>query len=121
MPLLDFNDSTANQFAVQSQRSLRTVSIHRGFAKLCDSTETPRRLHCELFAVESQSKSPKCESGIKRSSQERQVWDSNFGPVKSDTVLLKDRHRNDISSNEAVLLGRNVAEMGPSNLQHASG
>ena len=42
----DFNfDSTANQLAVQSKRSLRGVSIRRGFAMLCAFTEIPRRLY----------------------------------------------------------------------------
>ena len=42
----DFNfNSTANQLAVQSKRSLRGVSIRRGFAMLCAFTENPRRLY----------------------------------------------------------------------------
>ena len=57
---------------------------------------------------------------VTRSSLEREVWGSNLGPVKSDTVLPTARHRCDISSNEAVLPGRNDAEMGPANSLHAS-
>ena len=52
---------------------------------------------------------------VTRSSLEREVWGSNLGPVKSDTVLPTARHRCDISSKEAVLPGRNDAEMGPAN------
>ena len=58
---------------------------------------------------------------VTRSSLEREVWDSNFGPVKSDTVLPTARHCCDISSKGAVLLGHNDAEMGPANSLHASG
>ena len=54
-----------------------------------------------------------------RSSLEREVWGSNLGPVKSDTVLPTARHRCDISSKGAVLPGRNDAEMGPANSLHA--
>ena len=57
---------------------------------------------------------------VTHSSLERMVLGSNFGPVKSDTVLPMARHRCDISSKEAVLPGRNDAEMGPSNSVHAS-
>ena len=57
---------------------------------------------------------------VTRSSLEREVWGSNLGPVKSDTVLPTARHRCDISSNGAVLPGRNDAEMGPANSLHAS-
>ena len=39
-----------------------------------------------------------------RSSLVREVWGSNFGPVKSDTVLPTARHRCDIISKGAVLL-----------------
>ena len=44
----DLADSTVNQFAVHSQESLHGVSIHKGFAMLCDSTATPQTLyeHC---------------------------------------------------------------------------
>ena len=47
MPLSLFGDfdSTAYQFAVHSQRSLRGVSIHKGFAMLCAFTEIPGRLY----------------------------------------------------------------------------
>ena len=55
-----------------------------------------------------------------RLSLEREVCGSNFGSVKSDTVLPKARHRCDISSNGAVLPERNDAEMGPANSLHAS-
>ena len=57
---------------------------------------------------------------VTRSSLEREVCGSNLGPVKSDTVLPTARHRCDISSKEAVLPGRNDAEMGPANSLHAS-
>ena len=61
--------------AVHSQSSLRRASVESPFAEdsQCFATlrslyghfkEAGMRLHCELFAVESQSKSPKCESGI---------------------------------------------------------
>ena len=52
---------------------------------------------------------------VTRSSLERKVLGSNLGPVKSDVVLPTARHRCDISSKEAVLPGRNDAEMGPAN------
>ena len=52
------------------------------------------------------------------SSLEREVWGSNVGPVKSDTVLPTARHLCDISSQEAVFPGRNDAEMGPANSLH---
>ena len=42
-----------------------------------------------------------------------QVKGSNLGPVKSDTVSPTVRHRCDISSKKAVLLGRNNAKMDP--------
>ena len=57
---------------------------------------------------------------VTRSSLEREVWGSNRGPVKSFTVLPTARHRCDISSKEAVLPGRNDAEMGSANSLHAS-
>ena len=57
---------------------------------------------------------------VTRSPQDRQVCGSNLGLVKSDTLLPTARHRCDISSKEAVLLGRNDAEMGPTNSLHAS-
>ena len=47
-------------------------------------------------------------------SLEREVWDSNLGPVKSNTELPTARHRCYISSKEAVLPGRNDVEMGSS-------
>ena len=56
---------------------------------------------------------------VTRSSREREVWDSNLGPVKSDAVLPAARHSCDISSKVAVLPGRNDAEMGPANSLHA--
>ena len=49
----------------------------------------------------------------------KQVWGSNLGPVNSDTVLPTVRYRSDISK-EAMLPGRNDAEMGPANSLHAS-
>ena len=57
---------------------------------------------------------------VMRSFLEREVWGSNLGPVKLDTVLPTARHRCDISSKGAVLPGRNDAEMGPANLLHTS-
>ena len=48
---------------------------------------------------------------LTRSSLDREVRNSNLGPVKSNTVLLTARHRCDISSKGAVLPGRNDAEM----------
>ena len=57
---------------------------------------------------------------VTRSSLEREVRGTNLGPVKSDTVLPTARHRCDVSSNGAVLPGRNDAEMGPANSLHAS-
>ena len=50
---------------------------------------------------------------------EREVWSSNLGPVKSDTLLPAAHHRCDIFSKEAVLLGHNDVEMGPANSLHA--
>ena len=49
-----------------------------------------------------------------------EVWGSNLGPVKSDTVLPTARHCCDISSKGAVLPGHNDAEMGPANSLHAT-
>ena len=43
-----------------------------------------------------------------------------FRAVKSDTVLPTARHRCDVSSKEAVLPGRNDAEMSPVNSLQAS-
>ena len=40
---------------------------------------------------------------VTRLSLEREVWDSNLRPVKSDTVLPMARHRCDICSKRAVL------------------
>ena len=57
---------------------------------------------------------------VTRSSLEREVWGSNLGPVKLDTVLPTARHRCDIFSKAAVLPWRNDAEMGPANSLHAS-
>ena len=79
MPLLHFGDfdcdSIANQFAVQSQRSLHRVSVESPFAgdSPCfatlrrlneDSTETELGLRWDCAAIYSQSKLPQCESGI---------------------------------------------------------
>ena len=50
----------------------------------------------------------------------REVWGSNFGPVKLDAVLPTACHCCDISSKEAVLPGRNDAEMGTANSLHVS-
>ena len=58
---------------------------------------------------------------VTRSSLEQEVWGSNLGLVKSDTLLPMARHRCDNSSKEAGLPGRNDAEMGPANSLHASG
>ena len=55
-----------------------------------------------------------------RSSLEREVWDSNLRPIKSNTVLPTIRQHCDICSKEAVLPGRNDAEMGGANSLHAS-
>ena len=55
-----------------------------------------------------------------RSSLEREVKNSNLGPVKSDTVFPMARHRCDISLKKVVSPGRNNAEMGPANSLHAS-
>ena len=57
---------------------------------------------------------------LTRSSLEREVRSSNLRPVKSNIVLPTARHRCDISSEGAVLSGRNDAEMGPANSFHAS-
>ena len=57
---------------------------------------------------------------VTHSSLEREVRGSNFEPVKSYTVLPTIRHRCDISSKEAVLPGRNDAEIGPVNSLHVS-
>ena len=57
---------------------------------------------------------------VMRSSLERKVWGSSLGPAKSVTVLPTVRHRCDISSKEAVLLGSNDTELGPANSLHAS-
>ena len=62
--------------------------------------------------------------GLRFKSQAGQIGHSvaNGSPPlrKSDTVLPTARHRCDISSKEAVLPGRNDAEMGPANSLHAS-
>ena len=57
---------------------------------------------------------------LTRSSLEWEVRGSNFGPVKSNTVLPTARHRCDIFSKGAVEPGRKNAEMGPANSLHAS-
>ena len=57
---------------------------------------------------------------VRRSSLDREVIGSNLEPVKSGTVLPTVRSRCDISSKEAVLPGRNGAEMGSANLLHVS-
>ena len=57
---------------------------------------------------------------VTRSSLEREVWSSNLGPVKLDTVLPTACHRCDISSKGAVLPRRNDAKMGPANSLHVS-
>ena len=57
---------------------------------------------------------------LTRSSLEREVRSSNLGPVKSNTVLPTARHRYDISSEGAMLPGRNDAEMCSANSLHAS-
>ena len=54
-----------------------------------------------------------------RSSLEREVWASNLGPVKSDTVLTTARNCY-ISLKEVVLPRHNDSEMGPANSLHAS-
>ena len=56
---------------------------------------------------------------VTRSSLEREIWGSNLRPVKSDTGLPTARHRCDISSKEALLIGRKDAEMGPANSLHS--
>ena len=57
---------------------------------------------------------------VMRSSLEREIWGSDLGSVKLDTVLPTARYRHDISSKEAVFPGRNDAEMGNVNSLHAS-
>ena len=57
---------------------------------------------------------------VTRSSLKREVWGLNLDPVTSNRVLPTARHRCDNSSKEAVLAGRNDAEMGPANSLHAS-
>ena len=57
---------------------------------------------------------------VTRLSLERKVRVSKFRPVKLDTVLPTARHNCNISSKEAVLLGRNDVEMGLANSLHAS-
>ena len=57
---------------------------------------------------------------VTHSSLEWEVQGSNVGPVKSDAVLPTARRRCKISSKEAMLPGRNDAEMGPANSLHAS-
>ena len=52
-------------------------------------------------------------------SLEQEVFGSNLGPVKSDSVLPMIRHRCEISPKGAVLPGRNDAEMGTANSLHA--
>ena len=55
-----------------------------------------------------------------RLSLEQEVWGSNLGPVKSNTVLPTACRRCNISLKEAVLSGRNDVEMNPTNSLHAS-
>ena len=57
---------------------------------------------------------------VTRSSLEWEVWGSNLGPIKLDTVLPAARYRCDVSSKGAVLPGRNDATEGPANSFHAS-
>ena len=56
---------------------------------------------------------------VTRSFLEWEVGRSNFGLVKLDTALPIVRHCCGISLKEAVLPGRNDAEMGPANSLHA--
>ena len=56
---------------------------------------------------------------VTRFSLEPEVWVSNLGPVKSNSVANAG-HRCDISSKEAVFSGCNDVEMGPANSLHAS-
>ena len=51
---------------------------------------------------------------------DREVWCSNLGLVKSDSVLPMARHRYDISLDEDVLPWRNHAEIGHPNSLHSS-
>ena len=55
-----------------------------------------------------------------RLSLEREIWGSNLGSAKSDTMLPTARHRSNISSKEAGLPGRNDMEMSLANSLHAS-
>ena len=57
---------------------------------------------------------------VTRSFPEREIWDLNLRPAKSNRVLPTARHRCNISSKGAVLPKRNDAEMGPVNSLHAS-
>ena len=54
------------------------------------------------------------------SSLKREVWGSNLGPIKSDTVLPTTHRHCDISLKGAVLPGCNDMEMGTANSLHAS-
>ena len=54
------------------------------------------------------------------SSLEREVRGSNLGQVKLDAVLPTAFHQCDISSKEAMLPGRDDAELGLANSFHAS-
>ena len=58
------------------------------------------------------------DQAVTRLFLERKVRGSNLWPVKSDTVLPTARHRCNISSERAVLPGRNDTEMGPTNSFH---
>ena len=87
--------------------------LHKVSSTVCVISSPSRSLHFESI-------NRPVGRAVTRSSLEREVWGSNLGPVKSDTKLPTARHRCDISSNGAVLPGRNDAEMGPANSLHAS-
>ena len=79
-----------------------------------------KKKNFQLYQIVIGITTSKVGCAVTRSSLEREVWGSNLGPVKSDTVLPLARHRCDISSKGAVLPGRNDAEIGPANSLHAS-
>ena len=56
---------------------------------------------------------------VTRLSLEWEVWSSNLGPAKSNTVLSTTRHQCNISVKEAVLPGCNDAKMGSAKSLHA--
>ena len=110
-----------DSFAIQKKSSgIDTIPLY--FLNVASLVITPYLMHlCNVcFKTRLFPEHRPVGRAITRSSLEREVWGSNLGPVKLDTVLPTARHRCDIFSKRAVLSGCNDAEMGLANSLHAS-